>query len=83
VFFNQGCALHRLGVQEGAAFRYKPAVCAMFPLQKDRHDRWYVRQKGYERETWDLPCLDPKASDLPAATSLQEEIAMVEEWETL
>ena len=36
VFFNQGCALHRLGALQGAAFRYKPVVCAMFPLEIGR-----------------------------------------------
>jgi Fe-S-cluster containining protein len=79
VFFNQGCTLHRLGAQEGAAFRYKPALCAMFPLAKDHRGRFYVRQKGYKGEIWDLACLDPRASDVPAAASLQQEIALVRE----
>jgi Fe-S-cluster containining protein len=81
VFFNQGCALHRLGIMDGAALQYKPAVCAMFPLAKDRRDRWYVRQKGYKGEGWDLPCLDPRSSAVPAAQSLRQEIALVESWE--
>lgn len=82
VFFNEGCALHRLGAAEGAAFRYKPWVCAVFPLAKDERDRWYVRQKGYKGEIWDLKCLDAGASTMPAAASLQEETAVVEAWES-
>ena len=80
VFFSQGCALHLLGATEGAAFRYKPAVCSMFPLAKDERDRWYVRQKRYKGEIWDLFCLDPCASTVPAAESLREELALVAGW---
>ncbi len=76
VFFNQGCVLQKSGSTEGDKFRYKPAVCALFPLNEDGHDRWYVRQKGFKREKWDLFCLDPSASSVPAAESLQEEIAL-------
>ncbi len=82
VFFNQGCTLHRLGAAEGAAFRYKPGLCAVFPLAKDQRDRWYVRQKGYKRELWDLACLNPGSSAVPAAVSLQEEMRLVDEWES-
>src|SRR4029079_1113936 len=46
IFFNQGCVLHRVGAEEGDKYRYKPAVCSLFPIQQDEHDRWYVRQKG-------------------------------------
>jgi hypothetical protein len=53
----------------------------MFPLAKDQRDRWYVRQKGYKGEKWDLPCLDPGSSDVPAAESLKQETRLVEEWE--
>ena len=82
VFFNRGCTLHALGAGEGDRFRYKPAVCAFFPLAKDGRDRWYVRQSGYKGEAWDLWCLDPNASDVPAAVSLADEIALVESFET-
>jgi hypothetical protein len=82
VFFNHGCTLHHLGAAEGAPFRYKPWLCAVFPLAKDAPDRWYVRQKDYKKESWDLPCLDPRSSIVPAAISLQHEVAMVEEWES-
>jgi hypothetical protein len=74
VFFNQGCVLHRVGADEGDKYRYKPAVCALFPIAKDRHDRWQVRQKGYNREIWDLFCLDPQTSNVPATASLRDEI---------
>jgi Protein of unknown function (DUF3109) len=76
VFFNRGCVLHRVGAEEGDKFRYKPAVCSLFPIQMDDRERWYVRQKGYKREKWDLFCLDPATSDRPAAESLSEEIAL-------
>jgi hypothetical protein len=76
IFFNDGCILHRIGETEGDKFRYKPAVCSLFPIQLDEHDRWYVRQKGYKREQWDLECLAPEWSNVPAAQSLREEIAL-------
>jgi hypothetical protein len=78
IFFNRGCTLHQLGAAEGDRFRYKPAVCAFFPLAKDVKDRWYVRQKGFQGEIWDLFCLDPGSSAVPAAESLQEEMALAE-----
>ena len=81
VFFERGCVLHRAGAAEGDSFRYKPAMCALFPLAKDLRNRWYVRQKGYKGEIWDLPCLDPAASALPAAESLAAEIALAERFE--
>jgi hypothetical protein len=56
--------------------RYKPAVCALFPLDRDEKDRWYVRQRGFKGEIWDLFCLDPTTSTTPAAKSLREEIAL-------
>jgi len=68
VFFHQGCVLHQRGL--------KPAACALFPLSKDEHDNWYVRQKGYKGEIWDLPCLDPDSSTPPASQSLVREIAL-------
>jgi hypothetical protein len=80
VFFNAGCVLHRLGESEGAPFRYKPALCSVFPLAKDGRDQWYVRQRAYKGEIWDLFCLDPSVSAIPAAESLREEIALAEAW---
>jgi hypothetical protein len=76
IFFNQGCVLHKVGAAEGSKYRYKPAACALFPLARDEHDRWYVRQKGYKNERWDLFCLDRETSAVPAADTLQDEIAL-------
>ncbi len=76
IFFNQGCTLHQLGAREGDRFRYKPAICAIFPIDKDRAGNWYVRQKSYHGEIWDLPCLDPPPDAPPAAESLRDEIAL-------
>jgi hypothetical protein len=76
VFFNGGCVLEVLGAEEGERLRYKPSVCALFPIQQDEHDRWYVRQKGFKGETSDLFCLDPAASPKRAADALRDEIAL-------
>jgi Protein of unknown function (DUF3109) len=81
VFFNEGCALHKLGASEGERFRYKPAVCSLFPLQSDEKGNWYVRQHGYKDEAWDLFCLNPQNSTVPAAESLREEIALAHGFE--
>lgn len=76
VFFNQGCVLHKVGAEEGDKYRYKPAACALFPLSKDEQDQWYVRQKGLKGEGWNLFCLDPASSPMPAAESLKEEMEL-------
>ncbi len=81
VFFNEGCVLHRVGAAEGDAFRYKPAVCALFPMQQDDHDRWYIRQWAYKSEKWDLFCLDPKRTQAPAVETLQAEIALARRYQ--
>lgn len=81
VFFNQGCVLHKVGAEEGDAYRYKPAACALFPLAKDEHDQWYVRQQGYQDERWNLFCLDPNNSPVPAAQSLKEEVALAHRYD--
>jgi len=78
VFFNQGCVLHRLGAEEQDPFRYKPWVCAVFPISRDARGPWYVRQKGFLGEVWDLPCLDPAATTVRASESLEAELALVE-----
>jgi hypothetical protein len=78
VFFQAGCVLHRAGAEEGDKFRYKPFVCAMFPLAREERVGWYVRQKGFRNEVWDLFCLDPTKSRAPAAETLAEEISLVE-----
>ena len=81
VFFNEGCALHKLGAAEGDKFRYKPSVCSLFPIQQDEDDHWYVRQKAYKRERWDLFCLDPASTTVSAVESLQEEIALAQRFD--
>jgi hypothetical protein len=42
IFFNEGCVLHKLGESEGDRYRYKPAVCSLFPIQSDDGGNWYV-----------------------------------------
>jgi len=76
VFFNAGCVLHKVGAMEGDRYRYKPAPCSLFPLEQDDQDRWFVRQHGYKGEKWDLFCLEPGISSVPAAKSLAEELVM-------
>ena len=80
VFFHQGCVLHKVGAAEGDKYQYKPAPCALFPIAKNDAGEWYVRQHGVDGEAWDLFCLDPAASPLPAAVSLQEEIQLAERY---
>ena len=81
IFFNRGCVLHQVGAAEGDKFRYKPAVCSLFPIQRDDHDQWYIRQKGFKRERWDLFCLDPANSTKPAAESLAEELSLAKRFD--
>jgi hypothetical protein len=76
VFFHEGCVLHKIGAEEGDKFRYKPAACALFPLAKDEKDQWYVRQRGLNDEKWDLFCLDPQSSSVPAAQALRDEVQL-------
>jgi hypothetical protein len=76
IFFNKGCVLHKVGAEEGDKYRYKPSLCALFPLAKDEKGRWYIRQHGYKGEAWDLFCLDPNASPKPAAKTMKEELQL-------
>jgi hypothetical protein len=76
VFFHQGCVLHKVGAAEGDKYRYKPAQCALFPLARNAEGDWYVRQKGLEDEDWDLFCLDPRSSPMPASRSLRDEVQL-------
>lgn len=82
LFFNRGCVLHRIGAAEGDRFRYKPAVCSLFPIQRADDRRWYVRQKGYKNEKWDLFCLDPTATSKPASESLRDEMTLARRFGT-
>jgi hypothetical protein len=79
VFFNHGCVLHALGLNDGDKFRYKPFACATFPLERHPRGGWYVRQKGLLGEVWDLACLDPGGTQSPASTALAEELAFIEQ----
>ncbi len=74
VFFNKGCVLHKVGATEGDPYRYKPSMCSLFPVAKNDKGEWFVRQWGVEGEAWDLFCLKPDASPMPAGESLQGEI---------
>jgi len=82
VFFHDGYVLHEVGDEEADKYRYKPLYCAVFPLQDDEHDHWFVRQKGYNGEKWDLFCLDPAGQTKPAAESLGEEITAAARFST-
>jgi hypothetical protein len=81
IFFNRGCVLHQLGVADGDKYKYKPSLCALFPVQQDSHDRWFVRQKGFAGEKWDLACLDPATTTTPAAESLRDELALARRYD--
>ena len=81
VFFHGGCVLQRLGAAEGEPFRYKPFACATFPLERHPTRGWYVRQKGFLGEIWDLPCLDPAGGHPPAETTLGLELTLIRESE--
>lgn len=78
VFFHEGCVLHKVGAMEEDKNRYKPAVCALFPLEQDLEGNWFVRQKDYAGEKWDLSCLDPSVSTTPARTSLASELELAQ-----
>lgn len=77
VFFNKGCVLHQLGIEDGESYQYKPIQCALFPVEHHKGE-WYIRQWDYKDEDWDLFCLNPKQSKLPAAKSLNAEIELAE-----
>ncbi len=81
VFFNQGCVLHKVGATEGDPYRYKPSLCSLFPLAKNDKGEWFVRQWGVEGEAWDLFCLNPDASPMPAGESLMGEIDLALHYE--
>lgn len=80
IFFNKGCVLHTLGAEEGDSYKYKPRVCAWFPLWHDKKGNWYVRQKGYKGEAYDLFCIDPAVTTKPAAETLSEEMKLVKQF---
>lgn len=81
VFFNEGCVLHKVGITDGDKYQYKPSACALFPVAKDGKGQWFIRQHGYYGEEWNLFCLSPTASPMPAAESLKEELALAAKFE--
>ncbi len=78
IFANEGCVLQKVGMAEGEPWKYKPAVCVLFPLEQSLDGAWYVRQWGHRGEVWDLFCLNPLETATPARDSLQPEIAFLE-----
>jgi len=78
VFFNKGCVLHSIGREDGDSYQYKPMQCALFPLDRDDKGEWYIRQWNYKGEEWDVFCLNPKQSSMPAAESMKAEIEYAE-----
>ena len=77
IFANEGCVLQKVGTPEGDKWKYKPRYCVLFPVTHDGEGTdWYIRQKGYQGEEWDLYCLErtPKEKT-PASESLKDELA--------
>ncbi len=81
VFFHKGCVLHQLGAEDGDPTKYKPLVCALFPLERKSDEGWYVRQVGYLGESWDLHCLKPTAQTPMARETLAWELGIVQDCE--
>ncbi len=77
VFHNEGCALHKVGAQEGNRWKYKPWRCIAFPLERTADGKWHVRQWGHQREAWDLFCLNPDESPKTARETLRDEVQFV------
>jgi len=78
VFFNDGCVLHKVGLQEGDKWKYKPWRCIAFPLERSAPRKWHVRQWALKGEAWDLFCLNPKESPKTARQTLKDEVAFVQ-----
>jgi hypothetical protein len=75
VFFNAGCVLHKVGLEDGDFTRYKPSQCVLFPLERGDDGNWFVRQWGYGQERWDIFCLNPKQTKKKAVDTMAAEIA--------
>ncbi|MBI3039113.1 DUF3109 family protein [bacterium] len=82
IFANEGCVLQKVGTSEGEKWKYKPHRCVLFPITTDIDEtEWYVRQKGYKEESWDLFCLNRSQNEkIPATESLKEEINFFEKF---
>ena len=76
VFFNAGCVMHKVGIEDGDAYQYKPSQCALFPLERGGDGAWFVQQWGHNGEQWDLFCLNPEQTQKRAVESLAGEIAL-------
>ncbi len=74
VFFNKGCVLHTLGAAEGDSLKYKPVLCALFPVERYGESQWLIRQAGFASEKWDLHCLTPGPQTPPAREGLAYEL---------
>lgn len=74
VFANEGCTFQKVGMLEGTPWKYKPSACVRFPVEKTKGGSWYIRQWGYRGEAWDLFCINPAESKVPARESLADEI---------
>ncbi len=81
VFANDGCVLQKVGLAEAAPWKYKPAACIRFPLRQAKGGHWYIRQWGYRGEKWNLFCLNPRESKVPARESLTGEMVFSAERE--
>lgn len=79
VFENGGCVLHKVGAEEGDAWKYKPWRCVAFPLERPAPKEAYVRQWALHGEAWDIFCLNPEESDKTARDTLKAEAAFVRE----
>jgi len=79
VFFNEGCVLHKVGLEDGDFAKHKPIQCVLFPLEPNGDGNWYVRQWGHEGEGWDLFCLNPKNTRRKAVESLAPELVVAAE----
>jgi hypothetical protein len=77
IFNHNGCVLQKVGMAEGEKWKYKPHLCVLFPLCFDeRKKQWYVRQKGFRGEVWDVYCLERTPRETtPAKESLKDELA--------
>ena len=76
VLFNEGCVLHKIGIEDGDALQYKPTQCALFPLEPLGDGTWYVRQWTHNGEKWDLFCLNPDNTTRSAVEALAPEIEL-------
>jgi hypothetical protein len=77
VFEQGGCVLHKVGIEEGSSFKYKPWRCAAFPFEWADDGKWYVRQWGLHGEAWDLFCLNPEESKKKAVDTSRAETAFL------